>query len=300
MQKVGGFMSIETKITDAAYVRAALPKRPKDANKSTFGRVLLVCGSGDMRGAAALSVLGALRCGAGLVTLASTREVIDALSQSIYEAMYFDIERGDLPAKAAGMNAVGFGCGLGRTDEGSVRLAALLGQSGAPLVVDADGLNLLSETPSLLKCAARPVVLTPHPLEFSRLCGKSVAEIQSDRVESALRFAKEAFNPACGGVLLLKGAGTVITDGARVFVNPTGSSALSKGGSGDTLCGMICAFIAEGASPFDAAVIAAYIHGLAAERCAKVYSDYGVLASDVAAEAAKVICVLTAGEETNE
>ena len=94
MQKVGGFMSIETKITDAAYVRAALPKRPKDANKSTFGRVLLVCGSGDMRGAAALSVLGALRCGAGLVTLASTREVIDALSQSIYEAMYFDIERG--------------------------------------------------------------------------------------------------------------------------------------------------------------------------------------------------------------
>lgn len=289
-------MPIEPKITDAAYIRAALPKRPKDANKSTFGRVLLVCGSGDMRGAAALSVLGALRCGAGLVTLASTREVIDALSQSIYEAMYFDIERGDLLAKAAGMNAVGFGCGLGIADCGRARLAALLGESGAPLVIDADGLNMLSEAPSMLRGAVRPVVLTPHPLEFSRLCGKSVAEIRSDRIGCAIGFANEAFNKAAGGVLLLKGAGTVITDGERVFVNPTGSSALSKGGSGDTLCGMICAFIAEGASPFDAAVTAAYIHGLAAERCAKVYSDYGVLASDVAAESAKVIRELTADE----
>ncbi len=125
-------MSVETKITDASFVRAALPKRPKDANKSTFGRVLLVCGSGDMRGAAALSVLGALRCGAGLVTLASTREVIDALSQSIYEAMYFDLDRGDLTAKAADMNAVGYGCGLGKSEIGKARLRALRRKPSAP------------------------------------------------------------------------------------------------------------------------------------------------------------------------
>ena len=125
--------------------------------------------------------------------------------------------------------------------------------------------------------------------------GIPVAEV-TFRAEGADR-AIAAIAKALPDVLV--GAGTVITDGARVFVNPTGSSALSKGGSGDTLCGMICAFIAEGASPFDAAVIAAYIHGLAAERCAKVYSDYGVLASDVAAETAKVICALTAGEEPN-
>ena len=102
-------------------------------------------------------------------------------------------------------------------------------------------------------------------------------------------FAKAYFNPAVGGVLLLKGAGTVITDGETVLCNPTGSTALSKGGTGDTLCGMVCAFLAEGAKPLDAAMLAAYIHGLAGERAAEVYSDYGVLARDVSTFAAKVL-----------
>ena len=170
---------------------------------------------------------------------------------------------------------------------------SMLASPGAPLVIDADGLNALAADPDILKSAARPVVLTPHPLEFSRLCGRTVADIQADRAAVAAAFAKTYFNPAVGGVLLLKGAGTVITDGETVLINPTGSTTLSKGGTGDTLCGMLCAFLAEGASPLDAAMIAAYVHGLAGERAAEVYSDYGVLAQDVSAFAAKVLREIT-------
>ena len=286
-------MSVCPKTTDLAAVRAALPKRPEAANKATFGRVLLICGSDDMRGCAALAVLGALRCGAGLVTLASTRAVIDTVSAAVFEATYLDRETGDLFAAAEKANAVGYGCGLGRGAAVGETLARLLRTPGAPLVIDADGLNALAADPAVLKSAARPVVLTPHPLEFSRLCGRPVADIQADRAAAAVEFAKAYFNPAYGSVLLLKGAGTIVTDGETVLENPTGSTALSKGGTGDTLCGMICAFLAEGARPLDAAMIAAYVHGLAGERAAGIYSDYGVLASDVAAFAARVLREIT-------
>lgn len=286
-------MSVCEKVTDLAAVRAALPKRPADANKATFGRVLLVCGSDGMRGCAALAVLGALRCGAGLVTLASTRAVIDTVSAAVFEATYLDRAAGDLFAVAAKASAVGYGCGLGQGAEVGETLRRLLDTPGAPLVIDADGLNALAAAPGVLRQAARPVVLTPHPLEFARLCGKSVAAIQADRAAAAAAFAKAYFNPAVGGVLLLKGAGTVITDGETVLCNPTGSTALSKGGTGDTLCGMVCAFLAEGAKPLDAAMLAAYIHGLAGERAAEVYSDYGVLARDVSTFAAKVLREIT-------
>lgn len=286
-------MSVCPKTTDLAAVRAALPKRPEAANKATFGRVLLICGSDDMRGCAALAVLGALRCGAGLVTLASTRAVIDTVSAAVFEATYLDRETGDLFAAAEKATAVGYGCGLGRGAAVGETLARLLCTPGAPLVIDADGLNALAADPAVLKGAARPVVLTPHPLEFSRLCGRPVADIQADRAAAAVEFAKAYFNPAYGGVLLLKGAGTIVTDGETVLENPTGSTALSKGGTGDTLCGMICAFLAEGARPLDAAMIAAYVHGLAGERAAGIYSDYGVLASDVAAFAARVLREIT-------
>ena len=287
-------MPVCPKATDLAAVRAALPKRPADANKATFGRVLLVCGSDRMRGCAALAVLGALRAGAGLVTLASTRTVIDTVSAAVFEATYLDRDSDDLFAAAEKMNAVGYGCGLGRDAAVGETLRQLLAVPGAPLVIDADGLNALAEDISPLKGAQRPVVLTPHPLEFSRLCGKPVADIQRDRAAAAAEFAKSCFNPAVGGVLLLKGAGTVITDGETVLLNPTGSTALSKGGTGDTLCGMLCAFLAEGAAPLDAAMIAAYVHGLAGERAAEVYSDYGVLAQDVSAFAGKVLREITA------
>lgn len=272
-------------LTDKAYVKAHLPRRTAESNKGTYGRVLLLAGSGDMRGAAALATLGALRLGAGLVTLASTREVIDALSSSIYEALWLDRSTPDLLERSDKMQSIGIGCGMGQTAETKRLVSALLEREGAPLVIDADGINVLHGRAYLLKEAKRKVILTPHPLEFSRLCGLSVAEIQSDREGSAKAFAKKY-----GVTLLLKGHHTVITDGENTFVNPTGSSALAKGGSGDVLCGMLCALLAQGCTPLDAAVIAAYLHGEAGQQLAKEYSEYGVLASDLPTAAAKLLC----------
>ncbi len=271
-------------LTSKDYVAKHLPRRKAESNKGTYGRALLIAGSDDMRGAAALAVLGALRMGAGLVTLASTPKVIDTLSASIYEALWLDRSVPDLLERSDKMQSVGIGCGMGQTAKTKQLVCDLLLREGAPLVIDADGINVLGGYAYLLKEAKREVILTPHPLEFSRLSGLSVETIQNDREGTAKAFAKEY-----GVTLLLKGHRTVITNGEDTFINPTGSSALAKGGSGDVLCGMLCAFLAQGASPLDAAVLAAYLHGLAGERLAEVYSEYGVLASELPAEAAKLL-----------
>lgn len=266
------------------FVKNALPKRKRQSNKSTYGRVLLVCGSDCMRGAAALAARGALRMGAGLVTVASSKAVIDTLSVSLCEPIYLDTETDNLFQAAERMQAIGLGCGLGRTEKTAAWTIEFLSSAGAPLILDADGINVLSGQAALLKAAKRPVLLTPHPLEFSRLTGLPVEAIQSDRENTAKRFAAQY-----GVTLLLKGADTVVTDGETVYVNPTGSSALAKGGSGDTLLGMICAFAAQGASLLNAAAIAAYLHGLAGERLSKIYSEYGVLPSDLPEKAAQIL-----------
>lgn len=271
-------------LTSKDYVAEHLPRRKAESNKGTYGRVLLIAGSGDMRGAAALALLGALRLGAGLVTLASERSVIDTLSTAIYEPIWLDRDTPDLLERSDKMQCVAIGCGMGQAAGTKQLVRNLLLRAGAPLVIDADGINVLGGHAHILKEAKREVILTPHPLEFSRLCGLSVEDIQNDRVSTAKAFAKEY-----GVTLLLKGHHTVITNGEECFINPTGTSALAKGGSGDVLCGMIAALVAQGAAPLHAAAIAAYLHGLAGERLAEVYSEYGVLASELPAEAAKLL-----------
>lgn len=272
--------------TDA--LRALLPPRKADGNKGTFGKVMLLAGNGNMRGAAALAALGALRLGAGLVTVASTKEVIDALSSSIYEAIWLDREKEDAFAAASLCKAVGIGPGLGQSEATLFAVRTLLAEkTDIPLVIDADGINILCGNTDWLKTAARPVLLTPHPLEFARLTGRTVAEVQADRKGVAEAFAKEY-----GATLLLKGKNTVITNGTRTVINESGNTALAKGGSGDVLTGMLCAFLAQGCAPMDAAVLAAHLHGLAGERLSETYSEYGVLASELPATAAKLLAEL--------
>lgn len=271
-------------ITTKEYVTEHLPRRKALSHKGTYGHVMLACGSENMRGAAALATLGALRSGAGLVTLASTREVIDTLSSTIYEALWLDTDKTDMICESDKMSSVGIGCGSGNNRGTYNNVKWLLEREGAPLVIDADGINALAGHAKLLSKARRPVILTPHPREFSRLCELDIQEIQQNREETAKAFAAEY-----GVTVLLKGHRTVITDGEEVFVNPTGSSALAKGGSGDVLCGIICALLAQGATTLDAAVISAYVHGLAGERLGKRVSEYGVLASEIPLEAAKIL-----------
>lgn len=271
-------------ITTKEYVAEKLPKRKSNSHKGTYGSVLLSCGSEDMRGAAALALLGALRTGAGLVTLATERAVIDSLSSTIYEAIWLDTAKRDMICESDKANAVGIGCGRGTGRKTLSDVRHLITREGAPLVIDADGINVLEGNVKLLAKAKREIILTPHPREFSRITGLGVRDIQGKREEAARLFAK-----AYGVTLLLKGHNTVITNGEETFINPTGSSALAKGGSGDVLCGMICSILAQGASPLDAAVIGAYIHGLAGERLANETSEYGVLASEIPHEAAVIL-----------
>ncbi len=279
------------------YIRAALPKRARNSHKGSFGRALLACGSPLYAGAALLAAEGALRMGAGLTFLAAPREVAFAARTRLPEVITRELplvteEPNDYLAyfaEASERGAILIGCGIGGADDPlpfAEMIRALLSSAGAPVVLDADALNLLSRVGArdILRGAARPVILTPHPLEFARLTGQEVADIQADRAGAACRFAAET-----GATVLLKGADSVIATADGYAVCPSGSPALSKGGTGDVLAGMLTALLAGGLSPFAATFSAAYLHGLAGEALAKTYSEYGVLPSELPGAAAGVL-----------
>lgn len=270
-----------------------IPDRPSDAHKGTFGRVFLVGGSRGMSGAIALSGLAALRGGAGLVYLAVPREIAPLVST--YEPAYQvrslpqDTEgglsfnaRGPLQGLLEPATSVGVGPGLGAGQGGRQLVRWLVTSADRPMVLDADGLNALAAHADLWADAAEPPqwpaprVVTPHPGEFSRLINQPIGEIQSRREELAAQFAREA-NVIC----VLKGAGTVVTDGERVFVNQTGNSGLATGGTGDVLTGLLAALLARDLSPFDAACLATHLHGLAGDLAAADLSEPGLIASDL-------------------
>lgn len=262
-----------------------LPRDP-NAHKGSCGTLLAVCGSSRYRGAAALSVLGAYRCGAGLVTLASVEAACAATANLVPEAIFLTLPtirsavageessyeillRGSLKSATAAL----FGCGVGQGAHCDEMLEYLLRNAACPIVIDADGINALAKNIHLLREAKAPVILTPHPGEMSRLCQKSVQEIESDREGTAMSFAKEH-----GVILVLKGHETIIANGDGGFIlNRTGNAALAKAGSGDVLAGMIGAFAAQGIDPFYSAACAVHLHGLAADRASLVKSQYAML-----------------------
>lgn len=277
-------------ISDEDTVRKYLPKRFADSNKGSYGRLLCVCGSDGMPGAARLAVSGALRTGVGLVCAASSPSVIATLSASLSEPIYMQISNSDsdtdrLVGYSKKYSAVLIGCGLGVGEDVTRRVSRLIRECDCPIILDADGINAICDNINILTEAKGGILLTPHPLEFSRLSGMSVEEICKNRLEAA-----EGFSRKYGCTLLLKGAGTVISHkGERVCINTTGNSALSKGGSGDVLSGMIASLAAQGTGLYESAVIAAYLHGSAGELLSRVYSEYGILPSDLPLEAARIL-----------
>ncbi|MBQ7377496.1 MAG: NAD(P)H-hydrate dehydratase [Clostridia bacterium] len=264
-----------------AELRQLLGSRPQNSHKGSFGTAYLYCGSALYRGAAVLAVGGALRIGVGLCAIASVPSVTEQVLAAYPEAICKD--QGESPA---GADAILCGCGLGVTEYTKSLVRELLTQDGAPLVLDADALNALAAMPDgniLLKNATRSVVLTPHPLEFARLTGRTVSEVQAVRLTLAQEYAQE--NRV---TLVLKGAGTVIADkSGRVFINRSGSSALAKGGSGDVLAGAITGLLAQGISPADAAAAAVFLHGVAGDTLAAEYSEYGVLPHELPRQMAR-------------
>lgn len=264
-----------------------LPTRPADGHKGTFGRVLIVAGSRGMSGAAALAGQGALRGGAGLVYVAVPREIQNVVSS--IEPSYLTI---GLPANIDGQltedalsrlepdlesfDALACGPGLGQSEELQHIAGWLVVNAPCPMVVDADALNLLAGHLEYLGQTAGPRILTPHPGEFARLFETDTENVQANRVDLAVEFAARHKI-----VLVLKGAGTVITDGNQVAINPTGNSGMATGGTGDVLTGLITALLAQGLKPFEAARLGVYLHGLAGDLAAEQLSQPGLIASDL-------------------
>ena len=262
------------------------PPRPRDAHKGTAGLVLVVAGSRGMAGAAALVGNAALRAGAGLVRIATPDAALDtvaALAPCCTTAPLPD-DGASLRAEAAervleladGQDAVALGPGLGRTPAvGSVVRAVLEGVE-IPIVLDADGLNAIAaDAAETIARARNGLILTPHPGEAARLLGASVKDIQADREASAERLAR------LGAVAVLKGAGTVVCDGERIYVNETGNPGMATAGAGDVLAGMMAAFLAAGMPMFEAAVLAVWAHGRAGDLAAERLGLLGLTAMDL-------------------
>jgi NAD(P)H-hydrate epimerase len=248
-----------------------LAPRPRGGHKGTFGHVLVVAGGPGKSGAAAMTGLGALRAGAGLVTVASAASAIPVIASHAPELMTAPL--GELDRLVEGKTVIAIGPGLGRGPDVEALVARTLEEFAHPIVLDADA--LVGHTFSL-PTAVR--VLTPHPGEMSRLTGRTTAEIQSDRVGTARAFATER-----RVTLVLKGQRTAIAfpDG-RVWINPTGTPAMGTGGSGDVLTGMIAGFLAQFPGQPDQAVAAAvYLHGLAGEIGARALGEKCLIATDI-------------------
>ena len=281
---------LSTELITSEMARSLLPPRPLDANKGTFGRLMVVAGSVNYLGAAYLACEAAMRVGMGLVTLATPESLQPILAGKLTEATYLPLEESN-----AGMIGVGavstirgqianydgllLGCGLGQDPSTFEFVKKLLsdGLSNKPMVIDADGLNILSEMENWWQSLPEQAVFTPHPGEMSRLMRKPVAKIQENRLEAALTAAGE-----WNRTVALKGAFTVIASPegkARIcgIANP----GLASAGTGDVLAGAIAGFMAQGLSAFDAATCGVYIHAMAGEMVRAEIGDTGMIASDL-------------------
>ncbi len=273
-------------ITDE-WVKDRMPKRKKQSHKGDYGKVLIIAGSVGMTGAARLCCGSALRMGSGIVYLAVPKSLNEIMENSLTEAITIPVREIDgvldsnayddiLPyMKMADVLLVG--CGLS-TKAGTMDVFRnLMEKCEVPMVIDADGLNLLAKDISLLKRKDNPKVLTPHIVEFSRLSGIKTEEINNDRINLARQFAMDN-----NVVLVLKGAGTVIAaPEGECYISPTGNAGMATGGSGDVLSGMIASLIGQGVPPFDAAVMGVYLHGKCADIAAGEKGQCSMLPTDM-------------------
>ena len=266
---------------DHKQVLSILPDRAVDAHKGDFGKILLLCGSKGYTGAAYLAAQASLRSGAGLVFLGVPESIYQIEAVKLNEAIVFSLpdEDGKLSSTAIveildrlpKMDAVLIGPGLGQSDGTFQVVKAVLEQAACPVVLDADGINLIAAHKDIVRGRTAPTILTPHAGEFARMGGDS----------RQWAVAAEAMARDLGCILLLKGHRTVITDGTTSYINMTGNPGMAVGGSGDVLAGIITALLGQGITPLEAAACGAWIHGAAGDICSAEIGQYGMLPTDM-------------------
>lgn len=261
------------------------PKRPQDSHKGTFGHILNISGSKLYTGAAILSSLSALKIGAGYVTLATVEDCTNIVHSYTPDIPIIELKqtsKGTISSKntisvinqSQNYEVISIGSGLGQDEETTRFVADFVTQNQKPIVIDADGLNSISNS-EIDKIGGKSII-TPHPKELSRLIKVPVEIIQSERDYYAIETAKNLDT-----IVVLKGHNTIVTDGKQIYINKSGCSALAKAGSGDVLTGMITGLLAQTNNPFNSAILGVYLHGLAGDIAAESLTEYGVLASDL-------------------
>lgn len=273
---------MEMRQLDRSQVMNLLPDRDAWGHKGDFGKILLLCGSRGFTGAAYFAAMGALRCGAGLVYLGVPESIYAIEAGKLNEPVVFPLPEKDGKLSQAAledvlprlmqMDAVVLGCGLGRSEETTAVIQAVLQQAPCPVVLDADGINGLAGHMDVVRRRAWPTILTPHDGEFLRMGG----QLGPDRMASAAETARDL-----GCIVLLKGHRTCITDGIRGYRNLTGNPGMAVGGSGDVLAGMIGGLLGQKLPPLEAAACAAWLHGAAGDLCAQELGQYAMLPSDM-------------------
>lgn len=274
---------------DEQECKRLLPRRRRDSHKGDYGRILLLCGSRGYTGAAALAARGALRCGAGLVYLAVPESIYAIEAVKLDEAVVLPMpdENGMLSADACGqiqpllkrMDAVLFGCGSGIAPGTETVLRFLLQNASCPLVLDADGITLVSRHKDELRGRTSPTILTPHDGEFARLEPKD-----ADRVTQTEDLARDL-----GCVIVRKGHRSLICGEGESFENRTGNPGMATGGSGDVLAGIITGLLGQKLSPMDAASAGVWLHGRAGDLCAQRLGEYGLLPGDLVEELPRLL-----------
>jgi NAD(P)H-hydrate epimerase len=263
-------------------VLSILPDRDICGHKGDFGKILLLCGSRGFTGAAYLAAMGALRSGAGLTFLGVPESIYEIEAVKLNEPVVFPLpdEGGKLSEAAIPeilerlpkMDAVLIGPGLGQSEGTFAVVKTVLENAQCPVVLDADGINVMRDHIDVLRKRTYPTIITPHDGEFARIGGK----VSDNRLESTTMLAKEL-----GVIVLLKGHRTCITDGTVGYRNETGNPGMAVGGSGDVLAGVIVSLLGQGLQPLEAAACGAWLHGAAGDLCAEEIGQYGMLPTDM-------------------
>lgn len=292
------------KSLDISSAGEFLPQRDVFSNKGSFGKVLLVCGSKNMVGCCVLATTGALRSGAGLVTLAFPDVLYNSLTSRLTENLFLPLDTDshgfvnytalpDVLDAAEKADVIMMGCGLGTGYAPSLLTTSILELSDKPIIFDADSLNCISVCTEILKKSKGNILLTPHPGEMSRLTGKSIAEIEADRQKAVTDFCSE-YNVN----LLLKGHETLIcnSDASELYINKTGNTGLSKGGAGDLLSGIIAGLTPSmKGDVYKSAVLGVFVHGMTADVLKRDFSEYSILPTDCASVLPKVYSIIEKG-----